>query len=141
MYDNILLPVDLGNESSWVKALPTAIEYCTAFDSTLHVMTVLPDFGSPMIAQFFPDDHENQMMENAKDVLHKFSADRVPDTIPVHHIVTDGTIYQLIIETAEEINADLIIMGSHRPELQDYLLGPNAARVVRHSARSVLVVR
>ena len=94
MYDNILLPVDLGNESSWVKALPTAIEYCTAFDSTLHVMTVMPDFGSHMIAQFFPDDHENQMRENAKDVLHKFSADRVPDTIPVHHIVTDGTIYQ-----------------------------------------------
>lgn len=141
MYDNILLPVDLGNESSWVKALPTAIDYCNAFEATLHVMTVMPDFGSPMIAQFFPDDHENQMMENAKEVLHKFSADQVPDNIPVKHIVTDGTIYQMIIETAEKINADLIIMGSHRPELQDYLLGPNAARVVRHSARSVLVVR
>ena len=141
MYTDILLPVDLGNESSWAKALPAAIEYCEAFGSNLHVMTVMPDFRSPMVAQFFPDDHEGKLMDNAKDVLHKFVADRVPEEIKVQHIVADGTIYKAIIETADDIGADLIIMGSHRPELQDYLLGPNAARVVRHSQTSVLVVR
>ncbi|MAJ93058.1 MAG: universal stress protein [Rhodospirillaceae bacterium TMED63] len=141
MYTDILLPVDLGNESSWAKALPAAIEYCEAFGSNLHVMTVMPDFRSPMVAQFFPDDHEDKLMDNAKDVLHKFVADRVPEEIKVQHIVADGTIYKAIIETADDIGADLIIMGSHRPELQDYLLGPNAARVVRHSQKSVLVVR
>ena len=141
MYTDILLPVDLGNESSWAKALPAAIEYCEAFGSNLHVMTVMPDFRSPMVAQFFPDDHEDKLMDNAKDVLHKFVADRVPEEIKVQHIVADGTIYKAIIETADDIGVDLIIMGSHRPELQDYLLGPNAARVVRHSQKSVLVVR
>ena len=141
MYTDILLPVDLGNESSWAKALPAAIEYCEAFGSNLHVMTVMPDFRSPMVAQFFPDDHEGKLMNNAKDVLHKFVADRVPEEIKVQHIFADGTIYKAIIETADDIGADLIIMGSHRPELQDYLLGPNAARVVRHSQKSVLVVR
>ena len=141
MYTDILLPVDLGNESSWTKAMPTAIEYCQAFGSTLHVMTVIPDFGSPMVAQFFPEGHEDRMMQNAKEVLHKFVADRVPEGIKVQHIVADGTIYKTIIDIAEDIDAGLIIMGSHRPELQDYLLGPNAARVVRHSAKSVLVVR
>ena len=80
-------------------------------------------------------------LQNANDVLHKFVADKVPDSIKVQHIVADGTIYKTIIDTAENINADLIIMGSHSPELQDYLLGPNAARVVRHSRKSVLVVR
>ena len=141
MYEHILLPVDLGNESSWEKALPVAIEYCGAFDATLHVMTVMPDFGSPMVAQFFPAGHADKMMANANDVLHKFVTDKVPDSIRVQHIVADGTIYKTIIDIAERIGADLIIMGSHRPELQDYLLGPNAARVVRHSTKSVLVVR
>ena len=141
MYEHILLPVDLGNESSWAKALPVTIEYCGAFDATLHVMTVMPDFGSPMVAQFFPSGHEDKMMANANDVLHKFVTDKVPDSIRVQHIVADGTIYKTIIEIADSIGADLIIMGSHRPELQDYLLGPNAARVVRHSTKSVLVVR
>jgi nucleotide-binding universal stress UspA family protein len=32
-------------------------------------------------------------------------------------------------------------MGSHRPNMSDYLIGPNAARVVRHAPVSVLVVR
>ena len=51
------------------------------------------------------------MMERAGEVLHKFAADRVPDSISVKHIVADGTIYKTIIETAEVIGADLIIMG------------------------------
>jgi nucleotide-binding universal stress UspA family protein len=141
MYNDILLPIDLGNESSWKKALPTAVEYCAAFGARLHVLTVVPEFGTPMVAQFFPEGHEEKMRETAKAVLHKFVSDRIPDTVKVQHIVGEGTIYKTIIETADEIGADLIIMGSHRPELQDYLLGPNAARVVRHSTRSVLVVR
>jgi len=36
---------------------------------------------------------------------------------------------------------DLIIVGSHKPGLQDYLLGSTAARVVRHAMCSVLVGR
>jgi universal stress protein F len=42
---------------------------------------------------------------------------------------------------AEKINADLIIMPAHRLKLQDYLLGTNTAKVVRHALCSVLVVR
>ena len=52
-----------------------------------------------------------------------------------------GTAYEEILTTARSFGADLIVMASHRPELKDYLLGPNAARVVRHSDVSVLVVR
>ena len=113
MYTDILLPVDLGNESSWAKALPAAIEYCEAFGSNLHVITVMPDFRSPMVAQFFPDDHEDKLMDNAKDVLHKFVADRVPEEIKVQHIVADGTIYKAIIETADDIWCRCRIRG-HR---------------------------
>ena len=45
MYKNILIPIDLNQNSSWQKALPTALEYCRAFGAKLHVMTVIPDFG------------------------------------------------------------------------------------------------
>ena len=40
-----------------------------------------------------------------------------------------------------ELADELIVIGSHRPEMQDYLLGPTAAKVVRHAKCSVLVVR
>ena len=39
------------------------------------------------------------------------------------------------------IGAELILIGAHSPELKDYLLGSNAARIVRHSPKSVLVLR
>ena len=52
-----------------------------------------------------------------------------------------GTIYKRIIKSADELGADLIVLTSHRPETKDYLLGPNAARVVRHAKQSVFVIR
>lgn len=42
---------------------------------------------------------------------------------------------------ADKLGCDLIVLSSHRPEMRDYLIGPNAARVVRHAKQSVLVVR
>ena len=65
----------------------------------------------------------------------------LPEGVKARPIVTQGTVYKIVIDTAEGIGADLIVMASHRPERRDYLLGPNAARVVRHSDKSVLVVR
>ena len=45
-------------------------------------------------------------------------------------LVTHGaSIYAEILGAAEEAQADLVIVGSHRPAMKDYLLGTNAARV------------
>ena len=55
--------------------------------------------------------------------------------------VTQGTIYHEIIKAAKEVGADAIVVGANRPALSDYLVGPNAARVVRHAPQSVLVIR
>lgn len=139
MYKDILLSVDLEDDNSWRKALPTAVEYAKAFGSRIHVISVVPEFG--MVRQFFPDDYESQLKDSVKSKLHEFTAERIPDDVSVRHIIAHGTIYREINKAAEQINADLIIMASHRPGVGDYLLGPNAARVVRHSRRSVLVVR
>ena len=49
----------------------------------------------------------------------------------VRHVVATGTAYQEILHTAQEAGSDLIVIGAHRPDLKDYLLGPNAARVVQ----------
>ena len=56
-------------------------------------------------------------------------------------IVASGTVYEEILRVAAETKCDVIVMASHRPGLQDYLIGPNASRVVRHAHCSVLVVR
>ncbi len=52
MYKNILLTVDLTEESSWKKALPTAVEYFQCAGATLHVLSVVPDF---VMNQIYPE--------------------------------------------------------------------------------------
>ena len=142
MFQEVLFPVDLGEESSWRKALPIAIDQARRNDGCLHLMTVVPTFGMSIVGQFFPEGYEDKALEAATDALHSFSQQHLPDDgLRVQHIVTHGRVYEEIIRAAERIGADLIVMASHRPELEDYLIGPNAARVVRHSGCSVLVVR
>ncbi len=141
MYKNILFPVDVSGDASWKMALPVVVELCRAFKPKLHVMTVAPDFGMSIVGQFFPANADDEIIKGTTELLHKFTDEHIPKDIAVRHVIGQGTVYETIINTAEKIDADLIIMAAHRPELKDYLLGPNAARVVRHSERSVLVVR
>ncbi|MFT5180658.1 MAG: nucleotide-binding universal stress UspA family protein [Alphaproteobacteria bacterium] len=141
MYKNILFPIDLNQDSSWTKALPTALDYCKAFGSTLHVLNVVPDFGMSIVGSYFPEGFEEKALEGARTQLHEFVRDQVPEGVAVQHIVGHGSVYNEILRVAHEIKADLILLAAHRPELKDFLLGPNAARVVRHFEGSVLVVR
>jgi nucleotide-binding universal stress UspA family protein len=141
MYKNILLPIDVMEESSNRLALPVVLELVQAFNPKLHVMTCVPTFGMSMVSQYFPEKAEDTIIKGATEALHKFTEKHIPSDIKVRHVITQGTVYESIIDTAERIDADLIVMAAHRPELKDYLLGPNAARVVPHSERSVLVVR
>ena len=141
MYQTILLPVDLNEESSWKKALPTALELCRAHGAKLHVMTVVPDFGMAIVGSFFPDGYGDRALAGADKTLTDFVAAHIPGDLDVTRDVCHGTVYEEILETAKRIDADLIVMAAHRPGQADYLLGPNAARVVRHADCSVLVVR
>ncbi len=68
-------------------------------------------------------------------------AAEVPDDLGYDLTVVKGHIYDNILKTADRIGADVIVLGAHRPDLEDYLLGPNSARVVRHAKQSVFVVR
>ncbi len=141
MYKNVLLTVDLSNDSSWTKALPTAVECCRAFGARLHVVMVVPDFGSNVVAQYFPEGYEAKMLRETDQQLAELIDRQVPKDLSAHRIVRHGTIYEEVLRTAKEVGAELIVMASHRPELRDYLIGPNAARVMRHANASVLVVR
>ena len=141
MFKRVLLPIDLNEESSWKTALPVALAQCRPSGGTLHLLAVVPDLGSPIVAQQFPADYPERAGAQAKSALEAIAAKRVPEDVKTAALVGHGTIYAEILEAAKAARCDLIVMAAHRPALKDYLLGPNAARVVRHAACSVLVVR
>lgn len=141
MFKDILLPIDLPNRASQMKVAEIAIQQARQSGARLHAMTVVPSFGLAMVGSYFPQDFEKRAIEDTTEALRSFCEEVMPDDVTVQHVVAHGTIYSEILRVAEELGCDLIVMASHRPELKDYLLGPNAARVVRHAQCSVMVVR
>ncbi|HHN72964.1 MAG TPA: universal stress protein, partial [Thermopetrobacter sp.] len=139
----ILLPIDLGHASSWKRALPVALDLVRLYGAHLHVLTVIPDVGMPVVGAFFPADFEQKARAKAEEELTRWMAENLSDETDVSAdaYVAVGTIYDEIIAVAGRLECDLIVMASHRPKMKDYLLGPNAARVVRHARQDVLVVR
>ena len=142
MFKNILLTLDLNATESWQKALPQAIELVRASKGKLHIMSVVPDMGTPLVESFFPEDFEKQAVNAASNALDKLVKDNVPDDIYVKQHLAFGKIHRKVLKTIEKIDCDLVIMASHKPDkVREFLVGSNADRIVRRSPVSVLVVR
>ncbi len=136
----ILLPIDLASEPSWSRPLQLALELASG-GAVLQVMTVVPDFGMSIVGSYFDEGFEKNALADVTRQLEAWAADHVPDGVDHRIHVAHGTIYEEILQAADQLQCDAIVMAAHRPELKDYLLGPNAARVMRHASQSVLVVR
>jgi nucleotide-binding universal stress UspA family protein len=141
MYKSILLPVDLDQESSWNKTVPAALNIAQASGANIHVFMAIPDYGMSVVGSFFPPDHSEKMLAEVNAALETFVSDHFPAGAKVEYHARHGTIYKEILAAADNLGCDLIVMASHRPDTKDYLLGPNAARVVRHAKQAVFVVR
>lgn len=141
MPEKILVAVDINDVKDAKRVADKAHKLAEAEGAELHVLNVVPDSGMAIVDSFLGPKHAEEMMETARKNLADFVAKTMPDiTVKQVHSV-HGTIYDLIIRIADDLGASTIVVGAHRPELRDYLVGPNAARVVRHAKQSVFVVR
>ena len=142
MFKSVLLTVDLNQEASWKKALPQAIELVKASGGVLHILSVVPDYGSALVEGFFPPDHVEQVLTKAEGMMEILVADNVPAGIEVKQHLAYGNIHDKVQETLESGDYDLVVMASHAPDrVREFLVGSNADRIVRRSPVSVLVVR
>ena len=141
MYTSILLPVDLGDTASCDKAKDTAVMLAEQNGADLHVVAVVPDFGMSIVGMYFEEGFEKKALESGSEQLSKYIKDNISTSANVKGHILHGTIYDEILRAADKAACDLIVMASHRPAFKDYLLGPNAARVMRHAKQSVFIVR
>ena len=98
------------------------------------VEAILQAKTAPLGYELIEADLENRIAA----LIRRVNASDLKPNILVTHA---ASIYAEILGVAEEAEADLVVVGSHRPAMKDYLLGTNAARVVRHARCSVLVAR
>lgn len=143
MSKTILCAVDINRPGEEKEVLTTASKLAEADGAQLDVITVVPDFGMSVVGAYFQDHHVEPVKERAKELLKEMTRTTLGAERDggVRHVVAVGTVYEEVLRAAKLGKSDLIVIGAHRPDLKDYLLGPNAARVVRHSECSVYVVR
>lgn len=141
MTDHILCAIDLTHEDDARHLLIEADRLATFYGATLSVVTVLPDYNSNWVGSFFKDGTLREAASAANDALHKLVKDTLPDRAKVQHIVEIGAVYEQVLKAIDQSKADLVIVGAHKPDIADKLLGPNSARIARHSPVSTLVLR
>ncbi|MFW2589951.1 universal stress protein [Sagittula sp. SSi028] len=143
MTKTVLCAIDINRGTEETAVLQTAHKLATLDDARLDVITVVPDFGASVVGAYFKDHHVKTARDGASDALNKLVTDVLgaEANAGVRHVVAIGNVYEEVLKAARYSGADLIVIGAHRPDFKDYLLGPNAARVVRHSDCSVYVVR
>jgi nucleotide-binding universal stress UspA family protein len=140
IYKNILVPVDLAEPDIAKPAIEAACAMARQSGGTVRIVNVLP-MTPVMLAEYVPPDFDVQQRKTAEDAIAAITRDCGLESGRVSGVVRQGGIYHEVLEEAAAINADLIVMTSHRPAMRTYFLGSNAGHVVRYARCSVLVVR
>ncbi len=141
MTQKVLCAVDLGQSDKSENVLTEASKLTDLHDAHLSVITVVPDFGMSIVGSFFDKGTLESALQKANDDLHTFVKQTLPKATDIQHIIALGTVYEEVLKSAQTIGADLIVIGASKPDLADKMMGPNAARVARHSDASVYIVR
>ncbi|BBF78109.1 universal stress protein [Acinetobacter ursingii] len=143
-YQHILVCVDDSEPS--IKALEHAIQLAKSLGSQVAVLEVLE--LDPMIAEdYINKGQSNVLIDRAKDYilasLEKIKAQYSEDGLSLSIQYREGlSIAETIIQTAIELEADLLVMGSHgRTGLKKLVLGSVAQTVLAQSPVPVLIAK
>ncbi|MFD3191434.1 universal stress protein [Sedimentitalea sp. HM32M-2] len=143
MIKSVLCAVDVSDGSVDSPVLKMAAKLADLDGAQLDVITVLPDYGKSLVAGYFKPGFHTHAEEEAATHLKELCVATLGEerNSKVRHIVATGTAYKEILHAAQAAGSDLIVMGAHKPDVKDFLMGPNATRVANHSECSVYIVR
>lgn len=133
----IVVPVDFSDES--LEAVDTALEIAEQ-PANVHVIHVLQDLSAADPGVIWGEINNDNRAVHCVDALRdKLSDDKYTD---MHFNVSFGDAGHRIVEHANNVSADLIVMPSHgRRGIKRMLIGSVAERVVRLAHCPVLVLR
>lgn len=141
MYMNILVPVDLQDTQLTERAIQIAQDIAEHYSATITVMTVIPDFGMPLVANFFPADALEKAKKEVAAELKRFVTERFREPSQVRYRVLDGTPHKVIVDYAEGHDTDLIVLPARAKDIGKVFLGSSSTHVVERAPCSVLIVR
>ena len=139
--NNIIIPVDFSKYSEY--ALEIGALLAKKHNATLHVLHML-ELSDSLITNS-DSDNKNEMMFLLALSQKKFKPFLDKDYlegVQVNAMIKHHKIYKEVDELAQDVNADLIIMGSHGLMAHEGIFtGSNAEKMVRNSKTPVLTVK
>ncbi|AXR77431.1 universal stress protein [Natrarchaeobaculum sulfurireducens] len=140
MYDRILVPTD-GSDYAEASAA-AALELAKTMDATVDVICVVET--GPLGSVALPGDTasaDDVLSERGEEYVTQV-ADRAAELdVPVTTAVREGVPVREILDYADDVDVDVIVMGSRgRGGISRMMLGSVTEGVTRHSGRDVLVV-
>ena len=141
-FKKILVPVDFSSHSA--RALDYAMGLAQQFEARIYLLHSYPiNIGRiSAYGMVVPEDFERECREAATRHLHKWVEKVSAEGIAVEAIVTPTFASEAIVKQAEQIGADLIVMGTRgHTGVSHVLLGSVAERTIRHAPCPVMAVR
>ncbi len=144
MYDRILLSTDGGVASE--AATAHAIELAATHDADLHVLFVVDE---SVVTAYSGDEYvdeaegpEHGLEELGEEAIAAVRADAADAGVDVVGQIRHGRPDEAIVEYADEVDADLLVLGTkRRPDEYRALLGSVTDRVLRLTHRPATVVK
>ncbi len=134
MYKKILVPMALDHGIS-----PQTLEIATSILATggeiiaLHVYEIPKGSVSTYL--------DEEMVKAGYNAARAQLTEKTAHLDGVKPVLLKGHTARTIVDYAQENDVDCIVIGSHKPDIRDYLLGSTASRVVRHAPCAVHVQR
>lgn len=135
MYKNVLVPISFEEDRDAAGAIDAArlLAGSDGHITLIHVMEQIPSYA----ITYIPNEYLRESHKTVEIELKEMAA-QLPNATG---LLVDGHSGRTILDWADANNVDCIVIASHRPGMQDLLLGSTAAQVVRHANCAVHVIR
>lgn len=140
MFTKILVPLDLAERQVSDYAIHYAEAIAKAFDADIRLVNVqsLVPFA---FLDYVPDDFNETVRRGLENELAEVAGEMDRPSERISTALLFGPVYQTILKEAESWGSDVILVCSHRPGMERFLIGSNASAIVRHATCSVIVLR
>ena len=136
MYKNIVVPIDLDKAEKGKVMLDKVKEFVDE-GGKVTVVNVVEDMPGLITAELPEELIQKAALTGRSSLVDMVKAAGLTADVQIR----SGRPHHAIVNLADEIGADLILIASPDPGPRDALLGSTAASVVRHAKCSVQVAR
>lgn len=135
-FNTILVATDLTEDNQFVVKKAEAM--AKQFDAQLHIVHVVEPIGAYGGGWYYLDDLNQELEKEAEEHLKQFGK-KFHVAAEYQHLCS-GLTKKMILDLADEIKADMVVVGTHGPKGFAGILGSTASSVLNSAKCAVLTI-